>query len=278
MFRTSQQRTSHHYWQVLAIASLTIAVLSFVSPQIGTLGHGLRTALPALAVAWVAITRLAPQAFWLSFKRFRSFFLLGCLFLLQATLRFLYDDNKLDLFDRYVLNPLTLSFFLLWIGALAELGQKTLNRFRVGILFGWSLSLALGVPELLANPGVAKWVMGNVDAEQNASIYAPLGVGSYTTYTFLAICFVPMFVIIQKVNSTIWRWCNIVLLILASLGVFLSTFSMASTLLAISIFFCTVNMGNDGTWPSSIRQMFYPPAAIITFTYRIPLRRKYTTN
>lgn len=237
MFNIINDDAIYVKWHTIAIFSLVVAVLSIVSPQLQVLGHGLRTTLPALAMSWIAITMVAPQAFWRSLKRFQFVFILGTIFLLQATARFLFVDSNRDLFDRYVFGPLILLIFVLCIGALSELGLKTFFQFRVILLLGWCLSLAHGVPVLYQLPAVARLTMGNPLADQYSQMYAPLGVGNFTNYTFCAVCFLPMFFTSLKIRSNVLRWCAFVLLVLVCLAVMLSTFTMAFFLLAIGLFF-----------------------------------------
>ncbi len=235
------QHTNFSYtavWHTVAVCALALAVLITVSPQIALLGSGLRTTLPALAVAWVAISRLDPTAFTRSFLRFSSFFLFSFLFLLQAWARFLYVENhyiRHNLFHRHFFGPMVLIALILSIGALTELGKKTLLRFRMTVLFGWCTSLALGLPMLISDPGIARSTMGNNDlAAISRSIYPLYGIGSYSTYTTLALCMLPMLQIAQSVQQPFFRYFSFILLALAGASVAFSTFTMAAFFFTIS--------------------------------------------
>jgi hypothetical protein len=221
--------------QTLAAISLTTAILSFLSPQVGQLGHGLRTTLPSLVVAWFAIHQISSRAFISAFMRFRVAFVFGFIFLVQASVRFAYADNAMELWHTFFWGPLLALAFLLWIGAYAELGGDAVRQFRRLLLFGWCISLAVGLPSLLENPGVARTTMGNEFASENAAIWAPYGVGEYSVYTTAAICLVPLFSIAYRLRGGV-RWLGLFLLCVVASAVILSTFTMASLLLLLSVF------------------------------------------
>jgi hypothetical protein len=222
-------------WQVLAIISLSIAITSFLSPQLSQLGRGLWTTLPALSVAWFSINQVSPYAFSRSFKRFRNVFLLGIAFITQAGLRFAYADDWENLFQRFCFDPLIVLVFLLYFGALKELGETTFQKFRCWTLFIWSTSLAVGLPVLIENPGVARLTMGNIYAIENAAQWAPYGIGEYSVYTSLAICIGPLFFTAKYIKKRGFQLLAILLVSLAGLSVLFSTFAMASTLMALSV-------------------------------------------
>lgn len=221
--------------QYIAVASLCIAILSFLSPQIGMLGRGLRTTLPALAVSGFAIFVISPMAFIRAFERFWVSFLCGFIFLLQAALRFVHADNASNLWYAWFVGPFIALVFLLWIAALAELGYSSIRRLRFWLLYGWCISLAVGLPILIQHPGIARSTMGNINAFKNAVIWALYGVGEYNVYTSLSICFGPLFFVSQKLKP-LWRWPAIILISLSSAAVLVSTFTMASVALMLSFF------------------------------------------
>ncbi|NVN93000.1 MAG: hypothetical protein HXX11_20730 [Desulfuromonadales bacterium] len=220
----------------VAVLSLTLALLSLVSPQVESLGRGLRTTLPALAISFVAISILSPSSFFRSITRYWLVFLFGILFLMQAALRFVQEDIDASMsWHTYFMGPLIALTFLLWIGAYTELGDKAVCRLRFWLLFGWCTSLALGLPFLITNLGVARLTMGNIHAIENAAKWAPYGVGEYSNYTSLAICLAPLFTFaLQRLNG-FRRWIALPLVCLAAAAVIASTFAMAAVLLFMSI-------------------------------------------
>jgi hypothetical protein len=225
---------SRHLWQTVAVLSILIAILSTVSPQVGHLGHGLCTTLPALVVAWFAITRVSRHALGRAFMSFWSTLLLGLIFIVQAGLRFACDDGSGALWQTFCLGPVLALVFLVWIGALTELGSNVVHRFRCWILFGWCISLAAGLPALIDNPGVARLTMGNQFAAENAAIWAPQGVGEYNVYTSFAVCLGPLFSVAYSMSGAT-RLLAILMLFLAAAAVIVSTFTMASMVLAVSL-------------------------------------------
>lgn len=166
--------------------------------------------------------------------RFRSVLLFGFLFVFQATFRFALADAASELWSRYVIGPILVLAMVVWIAALAELGSGAVSRLKVWFLLTWSLSLALGIPTLINNPGVARLTMGNDLAIQNSLIWAPRGVGEYTVYSAFAICIGPIFAVTQMMTG-VKRWIGYMGLILGVVAVLLSTFTMAATLLVAGI-------------------------------------------
>jgi hypothetical protein len=231
---SSNQSAARSPWHFIAILSLTVAILSFVSPQVSVLGRGLRTTLPALALSFFAISVISPRAFIRGFARFWVVFLLGFVFLAQAALRFAHDDKASALWNAFFLNPLLALLFLLWIAAFTELGNDAVHRLRRWVLFSWCISLAVGLPSLITHPGVARLTMGNPSSVKYAALWAPLGVGEYSVYTALAICLGPLFVTIHHLKG-VWRWLALSLLCLAATAVLLSTFTMAAACLMLSL-------------------------------------------
>ena len=263
--RTNRTRYRFIGWHTVAVLSLSIAVLSMVSPQIGQLGRGLWTTLPALVLSWFGIIQVSPHAFRRSFYRFRIVFLLGFLFLTQAALRFIYADDSHDLWVTFFMGPLLTLVLLLWVGAYAELGKDTVRQLRRWVLFGWCASLALGLPVLIAHPEVARLTMGNKLAVENAATWAPYGVGEYSVYTSLSICLSPLFFVALDLRGTI-RWLAIILVLLAATAVVFSTFTMASILAALGLIGTLVVWASAGRgWSRMWRAMIvlFPLALLI---------------
>lgn len=257
---------AHFRWQTAAAIFLCVAILSFLSPQVGQLGRGLRTTLPALVIAWFAIHQISRRAFISAFMRFRAAFMLGLIFLIQAGLRFAYADNAIDLWHTFFWGPLLALAFLLWIGAYAELGGNAVRQFRRLLLFGWSVSLALGLPSLLENPGVARTTMGNQFAVENAALWAPYGVGEYSVYTTAAICLVPLFSVAFGLRRGM-RWLGLVLVCLVASAVVLSTFTMASVLLVLSLFGILLAWVRHARGWSRLRRGIFAPVVIASLFF-----------
>ncbi|MGD9731522.1 MAG: hypothetical protein AB7U45_05005 [Desulfamplus sp.] len=230
------QLKNNSIWHFIAVISILIAILSLVSPQVKLFGRGLRTTLPAMFVSFFAISIISPMAFIRAFFRFWPTFIVAFLFFVQAALRFVHEDfNTYQLWHAYVIGPIIAFTLLLWIAALAELNEDSILRLRSWILFGWCLSLAVSLPVLINNFGVARLTMGNKFAQQNLVIWAPYGIAEYHVYTALAICMAPLFVITRHYTTAFGRWISLMLLCMASAAVLLSTFTMASVLLILSL-------------------------------------------
>jgi hypothetical protein len=237
MIDTPINSNSKTIFHTIAIASLTVAILSFVSPQISLLGHGLKTTLPALTLSFLAIVVISRSAFFRAFMRFRVVFILGFLFLIQAALRFSHEIYWPEsLWHTFFIAPFLALVFLLWIAAIAEFGDTAVHRLRCWLLFGWCLSIAVSLPILIEHPGVARLTMGNRNELVNMAKWAPYGVGEYTVYTAIAICLGPLFAVTQRMNF-LGRWIALLLIFLTFLAVLFSTFTMASVMLMLS-FIC----------------------------------------
>jgi hypothetical protein len=220
----------------LATITLALAILSFVSPQVGQLGRGFRTALPALAVSFCAISMIYPGAFFRSIVRYKLVLLFGFLFLLQGAYRYASESYKPEiLWNTFFKGPAFALMFLIWVGALSELGERAVRRFRAWFLFCWCASLALGVPVLLTHLGVARLTMGNVHEAQNAAKWAPYGVGEYSVYNAMAVCLAPLYIVASRQLKGILRPIAMILVCLGGISVYSATFAMASILATLSI-------------------------------------------
>lgn len=241
--------------ETVAIASLTLALLSFLSPQVGALGHGLKTAVPALLVSFVAITLVSRKAFFRAFVRFRVVFLLGFLFLAQAYIRFAFEtSHRGELVHAYITGPVLTFTLLLWIAALSELGDATVQRMRSLLLLGWCLSLAVSLPVLIANPGVARLTMGNRDELVNAARWAPFGVAEYTGYTTMAICICPLFGVAARMGR-LARGVALTLVLLTILAILFSTFTMASAMAVLGLVAMLATWVAQGRGPSRVLRL-----------------------
>jgi hypothetical protein len=223
------------FFHTVAIVALILAVLSFVSPQVGSLGRGYRTTLPALVISFGAISLISPSAFFRSISRYKLVLLFSFLFLLQAAFRFAHEDRVAEVsWHTFFKGPSLALINLIWIGAFSELGERAVRRFRSWFLLGWCTSLALGVPVLIKHLGVARLTMGSAKANQNAAIWAPYGVGEYSVYTSMAVCLAPLYTLAVLQRNLIIRWISLILICLAGMSVIISTFAMASILITLS--------------------------------------------
>lgn len=224
-------------WHFIAVLSLSVAILSYVSPQVGMLGRGLRTTLPALTISFLSISLVSPAAFFRAFARNWKVYVSGFIFLVQAALRFSMEDYDAQfMWSTYFVGPLMALTFLLWISSLSELGDTTLSSLRSWLLFGWCLSLALGLPVLITHPKVARLTMGNAFARQHAAQWAPYGIGEYSVYTSAAICLAPLLSIALLRMKGLKRLAAVPLVCMAAAAVLVSTFTMAAVLLVLSVF------------------------------------------
>ena len=222
-------------WENLAIASATLGLLTFVSPQVGVVGHGLRTLLPALTIAFFAILKCSPNAFVRAFWRYRAVYLLSAVFLLQASIRFLFVTKDPEaLWHTFFVSPIINLVILILTAALAELGDAVIHRFKCWLLFGWCLSFALSLPILIKYPGIARLTMGNPQEIANTAKWAPLGVAEYSGYTTIGICLAPLFGVMRKMEGPA-KWFAFPLILMTIAAVLVSTFTMASTMVVLSV-------------------------------------------
>jgi hypothetical protein len=231
--------------RLTAAGGLAMAILSFVSPQIGMLGHGMWTTLPSTAIACAAISQLSPYAFTRALEQNRLIFILGAIYLLQAAIRFVYIDDASNLWHTFFEGPFEMLIVLYCIMALSELGWKTMMWFKYAILFGWCISLALGLPTLFEFPGVARKTMGDAFAADNAARWAPLGIGEYSVYTSFGIC-LGVLIIVNKRLGGMAKLAGSILLFLGSMAVILSTFTMAFVMLMVNMMASLFLWVNDG--------------------------------
>lgn len=218
----------------LATFFLFLSAISLVSPQISQLGHGLFTTLPALGFAGISILHSSPYAFRIAIRRFKTTYFFGGLYLLQAGMRFALLDGSITFWQNYFVGPLLTLVILLLVAAFSEFGSKALEQLRRWIFFGWCFSLALGLPALVNNAGVSRLTMGSENASANALIWAPQGVGQFTVYTSFSICAGPLLLVVLRLRG-IMSWLAFILLVLGSMSVIYSTFTMAVVILLISL-------------------------------------------
>jgi hypothetical protein len=217
---------------VVFTAASSLFILGFLSPQIGQVGRGLRLGLPAMGVAVVAAAMLDRQALQAVIWRLRWFLVLAAMHVCQATLRFWWAPSPGDLFNAHVGGPVMIALGVVLCVLAERLGTRTALARTVAL--AWSISLGAGVPLLWMQPGVARLTMGNASAIANAVELAPLGIGEFSRYTAWAVCLSPL-VSIATPRGRAARPAALFAVALATIAVFISTFTMAAVLAAASL-------------------------------------------
>jgi hypothetical protein len=237
MYRsTSQTRLKKGSLLITVITSAFF--ISFLSPQIGLLGRGLRTLLPLfLLIIILAVTKSSV----IDMRKFEKIILPSIFGLIFITFGFI----------RYFLHPIPNAFkgqvinmllcFMVWIVIviLRIIFPNSTENVRWIALGAFGISLGVGIPLLFSEPGIARLTAGgNPLAENNEiSLYAK-GIANYSWYTPVAIAFpvIANWLYNAKPRRKILKIFGWVSLLLASGAVIFSTFSMAILLLLSAIF------------------------------------------
>lgn len=228
-----------HFWHykgslyVMIFAGALFA--TFVSPQIGLLGRGLKTSIPCFLLLWAVFLFYRSR----SVKRIlfgNSFYILsGLTYTVTGIIRFLLAPT-ITYLQNFVISALLCFFLWLTVLVLKNTFPRTIDGVRWIVLAIIGLSFSNGIPLLVQNPGVARLTMGNPDAAYYSSIYSIHGIASYNLYTVIAIAWPSianwLFNYRKKIAIQIIGWC---LLLAASIAVLLSTFTMAAVLLILGI-------------------------------------------
>ncbi len=216
---------------VLASALFT----TFISPQAGLWGRGLRTSLPlfilflSVAILWkgkVVEQQLEMRALPI---------IAGLVFAGTSFLRHLSEPSPTVLHNQGISAIVCVA---LWISIIVlRTGfPKAVEPVRWISLLVLGVSLGMGIPLLLEKPGIARLTMGNPMADVYAAELYPKGVTNYSWYTPVAFAFPVLANWIYK--SSVKRWLKIIgwgLLSAAAIATILSTFTMAMFLLIAGI-------------------------------------------
>ncbi len=219
---------------VTVLASALFA--TFVSPQLGLWGRGLRTALP-LFILFVGITVLTRGSdIRLALNRHSLPIAAGVAFAGISLLRHLSEPSPTVLQNQGI-NAMVCVGVWIAVIVLRTVFPEALEPVRWISLLTLGVSLGMGIPLLLEQPGIGRLTMGNPMAEVYAAELYPKGVTNYSWYTPVAFAF-PV-IANWLANTSTRRLVKIIgwgMLLAAAIAALLSTFTMAMVLLGAGAF------------------------------------------
>jgi len=230
-FAHVQPRARYAHGAALLVALLASALFaSFISPQISLFGRGLRLSLPLFALLGSVILVVRPRTIkYLSI--YSGSIAAGLLYMATGTLRYLFDPLP-TFFQNFVLSAAVC--LMLWMAILMIRNgfPEAVETIRWLTLIVLGVSLGMGVPLLLEQPGVARLTMGNPMADVYAAALYPRGVANYSWYTVVGFAFPAMANWLYKSSrSVFWKLIGWGCLLAAAIATLFSTFTMAATLL-----------------------------------------------
>lgn len=221
---------------------------TFSSPQIAFFGRGLRLSLPLFVLLFATTDKT--KILTRHLKSQTGPLLCGVAFIGISLLRYFFDPNP-DLLHNYVVSGSTCIVLWICILIIKYIFSDTLEHVRWISLIVLGISLGLGIPLLIREPGIAKLTM---EADTNIasaaiSLVFPQGVANYSWYTAAAFAWPVMASWLYKCRQTrIRKLLGWGALFAVSIAILLSTFTAAILLLLLGIvgwlFFVFINNKN----------------------------------
>lgn len=217
---------------VLIVAPILLA--TFLSPQIGYWGHGLKLSLP-LIVALNLIGLLCYKPRMIVHLILRSKYslsvVIGLLFVFSGYIRYLVAPNNSWL-QNYVLTALICILLYISIISIRTTFPEALNIIRFLILIIMAVSLGIGIPALYGDPGIARFTTSSKANEY--LVLSSKGIGNYGSYTGAALAWpvIAQWLYNQRNPIKIAGWTA---LIVISVAIAISTFTMAGALLCLGV-------------------------------------------
>lgn len=216
-------------WLVVILAGALFA--TFVSPQVSLWGRGLRSSLPLFLLLLGMAMLFRGNA---TRRQVASHFLpiiAGFAFVGISMLRDLFEPRPEILLTQGITGAISIG---LWIAVILvkTVFPESLERVRWISLVMLGVSLGMGIPLLLEQPGIARLTMGNSLADEYAAQLFQKGVANYAWYTPVGFAFPVLATWLY--NSSAHRLMKMAgwgLLLAASVATILSTFTMAMVLL-----------------------------------------------
>jgi hypothetical protein len=217
--------------RVFFVAMLASALFaSFISPQISLFGRGLRFSLLLFFLLGSAILAIRPSAI-----RYLGTFGVsigaGLLYVATGTIRYTIDPLS-NLFQNLIISAAVCVVLWMIMLVIRKGFPEVVETIRWLILIVLGISLGMGVPLLIDQPGIARLTMANPMANVYAERFYPRGVANYSWYTPLGIAF-PVIAnwLYKNSRGVIWKFIGWGCLLTASAATLLSTFTMAAGLL-----------------------------------------------
>lgn len=223
---------------------------TFVSPQLGLLGRGLRSSLPLFLLLLGFIVLLTHKRAWQKIRIHLFSTFLGIVFLLYGVIQNLLQPDP-AVFHAQVFSVAICIMIWIAITLLRSLFPSSLESVRWIVLIVFSVSLGVGIPLLLQQPGIARLTAGGnpLNPYNDTALYLK-GVGNYTWYTPIAIAW-PAIAnwIINRPKNRFAKMIAWGLLLTLSATVLFSTFTMAFVILCLSIvLWLILNILTDLSW------------------------------
>ncbi len=226
-------RRSLEFWLVVALSSALF--ITFISPQVGLRGRGLRSSLPLFLLLISVSLFLRGKDVVESLRRQFFSFLFGITFVFMAIIRYVFEPNFIFLQNHGIAALVCVGMFAS-ITILRNVFPETVEFVRWVCLLALGISLGVGIPYLIREPGIARLTMGNPLQDIYAAQFFPKGVANYSWYTPVAISFpaIANWLINTKAHliKKIVGWVG---LLAASIAVINSTFTMAMVLLIVGL-------------------------------------------
>ncbi|MEM4360237.1 MAG: hypothetical protein QXT45_06875 [Candidatus Bilamarchaeaceae archaeon] len=227
----SKPKTKHERLLIFFMVILATSLFaSFISPQISLFGRGLRLSLPLFMILSVFVYLTRPNAFQV-LRNYRTSIALGLIYVITGTMHHIFDP-QVNIFHNLVVSAAICIMVWMTVLLVRKGFPEAVEPIRWLVLITLGVSLGMGIPLLLAEPGIARLTMGNPMEDIYAAEFYPRGVANYSWYTFVAITF-PV-ISNWLYNTSLCLWLKIIgwaCLLAASAATVFSTFTMASVLL-----------------------------------------------
>jgi len=217
--------------EILLSIILCVGILTQLSPQI-------RIILGPFFILFLSVTIyfgfLKRNIFNKTIKQFSSAIIAGLLFIALAAWRLNGYFSTKAILASFIVYPGIILMAMTALSALKNTNDRMRRNVKNIVFIGWTMSMALGIPVLISNPMAARYLTSHGFDEEN-SAFAIRGVGNFSVYMAFAVVFPILFNIVVQKKSGISKYLSLLLLLLAAVSVYLSSFAMASMILTVNI-------------------------------------------
>ncbi len=214
----------------LLIMLMGVLFATFISPQVSLWGRGLRAALPLFILCWgFALLWRGKVLLW-QLERHALPIIAGLVFAGTSFVRYLFEPSSTVLQNQGFSAIVCVALWITMI-VLRTSFPETLEPIRWIGLLTLGVSLGMGIPLLLQQPGIGRLTMGNPMADAYAAELYPKGVTNYSWYTPVSIAFPALANWLMNSSARpLMKMLGWGLLLAAVLAIILSTFTMAMVL------------------------------------------------
>lgn len=229
---TTRRAIAKSRWPIVLLAAGLYS--TFLSPQISILGRGLRSTLPLLVIFTLGCAILAPAA-KPKMTSLVGTSLLGAVFVGLGLIRNSIDSDVI-LLENHVMSPAVCVVLWMTVVVLRRWFPEATGGVRWLALATLGISLGLGIPKLLEEPGIARLTMSESTAGSVVRSLHLDGVANYSWYTPVACTWPVIANWLINLKRPIWiKVLGWLLLSAAAAAVVLSTFTMAIVWLVAGI-------------------------------------------